>query len=849
MDKLLALIAKERQSGCRDSSCFGGFGAYIADWAEDRQLQELAELGESYASRPLAQRDEALYRIEDMVRALPPRLFVVEEPEGCAYYPQENTAAAAAMPTDGAAVLSAGSSAVNSTNAAAAPAATSAAASRPGERTAAFGESHSDEAGVGSGSAASAAPTASAKPAAPGAIRLTPALAMPITTLPGCGLRRGELFARLGLRTLGDLLLYLPRDYRDRRKITPIAEAALGAQVSLQGKIIGVEIVPTKGRVSVLKCYLEDQSGTIPLLWFNQNFLQKKLLPGRPLLVYGTVERRYRSLELNVQDYQLLDESEPTSGVQPVYAATEGLSQKLLRNAVQSAYRRCAPYIENLVPERLREKRMLMEREQAIRILHFPENFGELEFARRTLAYEELLTLELALEDIARPPEKVRRPLDKEQASDETILRQFCAALPFELTQAQQRVIREIYADMSGEYAMSRLVQGDVGSGKTAVAAAAIYKCYRRGQQAALMAPTEILAEQHYQSLLPLLTRLGMTVSLLTGSTKNVERKAQLSQLETGVLDCLIGTHALIQEDVSFQNLGLAVTDEQHRFGVAQRSRLRRNNQVDMLVMTATPIPRTLAMTVYADLKLSVIDQLPPGRQPIRTYAVDYSYEERIHRFLEKEISQGRQAFIVCPLVEESEKMDLDSAVALYERLKSQVFPQRRLALLHGKMKSAEKEAVMKSFYQGSTDILVATTVVEVGVNVPNATIMVVRDAERFGLAQLHQLRGRIGRSSHQSHCILLHNAQSQVARERMRIISSTNDGFALAEADLKQRGPGEIFGQRQHGLPELRVADLLRDEELLGQARCDAQRIRAGQIESTAALDQAVGELLKLMV
>lgn len=770
MDELLELVVRERQNGYRDSAVFGGFGAYLSQWADRRQQVELVRLGENYAQTPLEGRGALLDQIETILGTLQPESNAPVQPDPV--------------------VLE------------------------------------------------------KAKPAAE-----APALAMPIQTLPGCGAKRADLFARLGLHTLGDLLLYLPRDYRDRRTVTPIAQAAIGSQVTVCGRVVGTEIVPTRGRVAILKCYLQDDTGILPVLWFNQNFLQKKLEPGTALRVYGTVEKRFRKLELTVQDYQFLNEEQPGPAILPVYAATDGLSQKLLRSAVAGAYQRCSAYIEDVLPARLREKRLLMERVQAIRILHFPENFGELEFARRTLAYEELLTLELALADQSCPRKRIDRPEDREGADNETILNQFVQALPFSLTQAQQRVIGDIYRDMSAPQAMSRLIQGDVGSGKTVVAAAAIYKCFRSRRQAALMAPTEILASQHYQSLLPLLTKLGLTVSLLTGSTKNVERKAQLSQLETGVLDCIIGTHALIQENVVFQDLGLAITDEQHRFGVAQRARLRRDTSVDMLVMTATPIPRTLAMTLYADLDLSVIDQLPPGRKPVYTYAVDYSYEDRIHRFIEKELCLGRQAFVVCPLVEESEKTDLDSAVQLYHHLQTQVFPNRRLALLHGKMKPAEKEAVMQSFYQGHTDILVATTVVEVGVNVPNATIMVIRDAERFGLAQLHQLRGRIGRGEGQSYCILLHNARTQVARERMRIISSTSDGFALAEADLQQRGPGEIFGKRQHGIPELRVADLSRDGDLLELAKRDAQAIRSGQVETTPALEEAVQRLTAWMV
>jgi len=770
MDELLKLLDRERAVGYTDSAVFGGLGAYLAAWAERRQMPGLELLANSYQTASLTQRPELLERINAALQEAGP----LPEPE----------------------------------------------------------------------------PRAKPAPLPEGVHKSAASLSLPLTTLASVGEKRAQAFARLGLKTIGDLLAFYPRDYRDRRSVTPIGQAPIGGLAQVRGEIISAENLRANNGLPILTCFIKDESGIMALIWFNQPFLQKKLSPGREILAYGKVEKRYGKISLTVQDYQLTDEENAAGpGILPIYDATAGLSQKMLRAAVAAAWQRGGKLLPEPVPEALQGKRMLVDKQEAVRAMHFPESFAELEIARRTLAYEELLTIQLAIARNIVPPAKVVRATDQQDADNEEIYADFAAALPFSPTPAQQRVIGEIYADMDRDRAMCRLVQGDVGSGKTAVAAAAIYKCCRREEQAALMAPTEILARQHYQSLLPLLTRLGLTAALLTGHTAAVERRAILSQLESGVLDCLIGTHALIQEGVNFRRLGLAVTDEQHRFGVAQRARLRGQEDTDLLVMTATPIPRTLAMTVYADLSFSVIDQLPPGRRPVRTYAVDYGYEQRIYKFIEQELAKGRQAFIVCPLIEQSEKMDLDSAEELFRRLSAEIFPRRKLALLHGRMKQADKEAVMDGFYQGKTHILVATTVVEVGVNVPNATVMLIRDAERFGLAQLHQLRGRIGRGGEQSHCILLHNAQSEVARERMRIISQTADGFALAEADLKQRGPGEIFGQRQHGLPELKVANLFRDAELLNLAHQDAALLQAGHIKTTPALEAGVAKLTALMV
>lgn len=691
------------------------------------------------------------------------------------------------------------------------------------------------------GGFATALPAPKEKPALP---QPAPPLLLPLTALSGVGEQRAKLFARLGLQTLGDLLEYFPRDYRDRRQVTPIAEAQIGSQVYMRGRVLSAESTRARNGMNILTCFFRDDSGLMAAVWFNQPFLLRRLQKGVDLAVYGRVESRYNNLSLTVQDYRIGKEIDEAPAMEPVYALTGGLGQKAVQAAVRAAYARCRGHLPDLLPDALREKRLLLHREQAIRTLHFPDEPAMIEVARRTMAYEELYLLQVAIRQNAAPGKTLRR----RAVGDEAILQKFTAALPFSLTNAQLRTIREIYADMDRPEPMSRLVQGDVGSGKTMVAAAAICKCCARGSQAAMMAPTEILARQHFHSLAPLLLKQGLATALLTGHTPATDRRAILAQLQAGVLDCIVGTHALIQDGVEFAQLGLAITDEQHRFGVAQRARLRGQAGTDMLVMTATPIPRTLAMTLYADLRISVIDELPPGRQPIQTYAVDYSYEQRVYRFIDKQVAQGCQAFIVAPLVEESDAVDAASATRLYEHLRKSIFPNRRLSLLHGRMKAAEKEQAMADFRDHKSDILVATTVIEVGIDIPNATVMLICDAERFGLAQLHQLRGRIGRGRAQSYCVLLHRAQSQVARERMRIISEISDGFRLAEADLEQRGPGEFFGERQHGLPELKIADICRDAPLLEQAYQDALQTMSGHIPLTPALRARIAQLLDRM-
>jgi len=665
-----------------------------------------------------------------------------------------------------------------------------------------------------------------------------------IQFLKGVGPKKAELFRRLGINTVGDLLEYYPRDYENRGDVKLIAELKEGESASVKATVLSSVVAPTGRKLTIVRALLTDGTGNLTAIWFNQRYLQKQLTQGRQMLLYGKLERRYRNAEFLVQDFEFLNaESAPPAKILPVYPSLAGLNQKNIRAAVALAWERFGSFIEETLPHNLLQQHNWPTRQQAIKALHFPRNKSETERARERLAYEELLVLQLAILSNRLPDDTpgIARPVDPE------CLPELLAALSFDLTGAQKRVINEIFADMEASRPMTRLVQGDVGSGKTIVAAAALYKNARAGYQGALMAPTEILARQHFESLAPMFARLGFKTGLLTGDSTAKERRELLFELESGTIDIIIGTHALFQAGVEFKNLALAITDEQHRFGVHQRSVFQSKGvSTDVLVMTATPIPRTLALTLYGDLEVSVIDELPPGRKEIKTYAIDHEKEARALNFIAKEVEAGRQAYVVCPLVEESDKIELDSAVALAERLQNKEFKQFVVGLLHGKLKPAEKDQLMQAFVQGDIQILVATTVIEVGVNVPNATVMMVRDAERFGLAQLHQLRGRVGRGAEQSHCILLHDAKTPVARERMKTMCATTDGFEIAEADLKLRGAGEFFGTRQHGAAELKVANLLKDQLLLNEARADALMLLASGDHQNTVLGRKVAELLR---
>jgi ATP-dependent DNA helicase RecG len=535
------------------------------------------------------------------------------------------------------------------------------------------------------------------------------------------------------------------------------------------------------------------------------------------------VEKKYGGTQIIVSDYETVDSDDPvhTGRIVPIYPATEGLPQRVLRNIMKNVIDENTGQMPDFLPPELIQKYGLLPLSEAVTGIHFPDNWETIAKARKRLVFEELFMLQLALAALKNGGKKEIKGIRHKPSGP--LVRKFVTGLPYALTFSQQKVLDEIFCDMEKNTPMNRLVQGDVGSGKTVVAAAALAKSVESGCQGVLMAPTEILAEQHFLGLTELFQHHHIRVGLLTGSLTGKEKTAMLKAIREGAVDIVVGTHALIQDEVHFYRLGLAVTDEQHRFGVRQRARLQEKGyNPDVLVMTATPIPRTLALTLYGDLDISVINELPPGRRPVKTYWRTERSLPKVYDFIRQQVRQGRQSYIVCPLVEESEKIDVGAAVEMADSL-CKVFPELNIGLVHGRLRSDQKDEVMHRFRTGEIQVLVATTVIEVGLNVPNATIMVINDAERFGLAQLHQLRGRVGRGEHQSYCILVADPKTDESRSRMRIMEETSDGFVLAEEDLKLRGPGEFFGTRQSGLPELKIADILRDADIMEISRQEA--------------------------
>jgi ATP-dependent DNA helicase RecG len=651
------------------------------------------------------------------------------------------------------------------------------------------------------------------------------ALGTSVQYIKGVGPKKAYRLKRIGLETVEDVLYYLPKDYEDKRKISSLSDGVANEKGLYRLTISSRPSVarPRRG-LTMLKVQARDSSKEVQIIWFNQEYLRDKLIPGREYLVYGKLRKGSYGLQIQNPEFKPWDEKGNDQVITPIYGLTEGITNKDMIKIVRFALDNYLLSMEDVLPEKMSLKYGFTSRREAIYQLHFPKTPELMIKARNQLAFEELLILQLGLLRLKKDSVHTSSSISMPKHS---LVDAFIGNLEFRLTGAQERVLKEILTDMGKNKQMNRLVQGDVGSGKTIVGIVAMYNAVLNGYQATMMAPTEILATQHYETLLEAFKGYGVNVGFISGNQSKREREQVLNDLREGNIDVIVGTHALIQEGVTFRNLGLAITDEQHRFGVRQRLTLSdKGLSPDVIVMTATPIPRTLALILYGDLDISIIDELPPGRQQIKTYAVDNTMENRIYNFITSQIKEGRQAYIVCPLIEESEKLDVVSAEELYEKLKDGAFRELKVSLLHGRMSQKDKDSIMMEFKNGNIDIIISTTVIEVGVNVPNASIMVIVNAERFGLAQLHQLRGRVGRGSYQSHCILVNNSYSKISRERMRIMQSTNDGFKISEKDLELRGPGEFFGTRQHGIPELRVANLIRDIEILKAAQTEAMNI-----------------------
>ncbi|MBR3973299.1 MAG: ATP-dependent DNA helicase RecG [Oscillospiraceae bacterium] len=667
----------------------------------------------------------------------------------------------------------------------------------------------------------------------------------PITILKGIGPTKAKQFANLNIFTLGDLICHFPRGYEDRTKLVPIEKLEPDVPACFAACVMNTpKTAHIRKGLDITRVQVADTTGRLNLTFFNNRYVSDQLQYGREFIFYGAVSGDFIGYNMTNPVFESMD-SQPvtTRRVLPIYPLTAGLTNAAILKAVRQALQICDPPAE-IIPAQVRAQFGILPAERAYYAIHEPASMAEAELAKKRLIFEEFFVFSagLSLMRASRAEKKTERYVNLD-------LTPFKAALPFTLTGAQQKAIDEIIADFSKGAPMNRLVQGDVGSGKTMVAAAAAYLTANNGRQAALMAPTEILAEQHYTSLSKLFAPLGLRVGLLTGSMTVKEKRLMRESISDGQIDLAVGTHALLSEATQFNDLGLVITDEQHRFGVGQRSKLSsKGKDPHLLVMSATPIPRTLALLMYGDLDVSIINELPPGREAVDTFLVGESYRARINAFIRKQVAEGHQCFVVCPAVEENEDLGIKAATVWAQTLQQTVFPDLRIALLHGQMKGAEKEAAMASFARGEADVMVATTVIEVGVDVPNATLMVIEDADRFGLSQLHQLRGRVGRGKAKSYCILTSHNKNQETLLRLKALCKTTDGFKIAEEDLKLRGPGDFFGSRQSGLPTFRVANLSYDLQTLKDAQtASAQWIDTeGTSDSpeAVALRERIGEL-----
>lgn len=660
----------------------------------------------------------------------------------------------------------------------------------------------------------------------------------------GVGEARAKLLNRLGIFNLKDLITYYPRNHEDRSISKKICEVTDGEEVLIEAMPVTrvAEIRIRKG-MTILKMNVRDDTGVCQITWFNQSYLKSLFKPGEYYKFYGKVSVKNGKVEMSSPVYDKLENSKNTGRIIPIYPTTLKMSQATLRKIIENGLQAAESEVYETLPEYIKKDYKLCDLKSAISQIHFPDSLDSFQVARRRLVFEELITMQLALLALKNQYTRDVRGItfDKDAKMSDVI-----NMLPFPLTKAQARVLEEIDKDMESDKPMNRLLQGDVGSGKTVLAIISAYKCVKSGYQAAIMVPTGILAEQHLESFNEILTSFGIRSELLVSGIPKKKKDDILTRLREGEIDVVIGTHALLQENVVFKNLGLVVTDEQHRFGVRQRSTMaEKGNNPDVLVMTATPIPRTLALILYGDLDISIIDELPPNRKPIDTFAVKKNMEDRVNLFIKQNIDEGRQVYIVCPLVEENEEINAKSVLEIAEKYKNEVFKEYSVEYLHGKMKPKEKDAIMERFKDGEIDILISTTVIEVGVNVPNSSVMVIENAERFGLAQLHQLRGRVGRGGYKSYCILKYNGNSDLIVQRMKVMVSTNDGFVISEKDLELRGTGEFFGTKQHGLPEFKIVNLFEDLPELKNAQAVAMKI----IEQDPKLEKKENVLFRKMI
>ena len=677
-------------------------------------------------------------------------------------------------------------------------------------------------------------------------------LATPLQFLKGVGPRRAADLEHAGLITLDDLLSRFPIRYEDRSRFQPIAALKAGQSVSIAGRVLACGLRSTRRPgFKIFDAAIDDGTGSLRVVWLNQPFLKDVFMRGQHVVLYGAIEMRGAvSMQLTNPQYEILDDEDGetihTGRIVPVYERTGAVTPKMQRRLVYDALQRLPAELPDHLPEEIRVRLGMPSRYAALHATHFPPDDASVEAlnrfataAQQRLIFEEAFTFQMGVAARRRAAATEQKPAAIHV--DDRIRESARAVLPFRLTNGQKQALKEIVADLQRPQPMNRLLQGDVGAGKTIVALLAALVAMENGLQAAFMAPTEILAEQHFVNISRLLQTSRFRVALLTGSTGSAARREQLAQVESGAIQLVVGTHALVQGDVEFKQLGLVVIDEQHRFGVLQRATLRAKGlHPDVLVMTATPIPRTLALTVYGDLDVSMIRELPAGRLAVKTLAKPESRRSEVYEFVRGELDAGGQAYVIYPLVEESEKIDVKAATQMADHLAQVVFPAYKVGLLHGRLKADAKDRVMKAFAAGELQLLVSTTVVEVGIDVPNASVMIVEHAERFGLSQMHQLRGRVGRDRHQSHCFLLYQSPlSDEGRDRLKAMTDTNDGFEIAERDLRLRGPGDFFGTRQAGIPTFRMIDLVRDRELLDTAQREAARWFEASSPSSAGIDQ----------